>query len=187
MDAIPLYTQLFTERCVLSVVADEDLDHIWTATRYPGFNDGMLWDPPATREEISGWTERTLDLWRKDAQYTFSIRSKDNAGFIGRIVLRPLKPEEGIWYLGYWIHPLHWNKGYATEAARAMLNFGFTQLGCRRIESSHALWNRASAAVIKKLGMRFLRENPKGFMKRGEWIAEGEYYLDAKDFRPGNL
>jgi ribosomal-protein-alanine N-acetyltransferase len=182
--AIPLETRLITDRCVLSAVSDEDLDHIWTATRHPGFNDGMLWDPPATREEISNWSERTLDLWRRGEQYTFTIRSKDAAGFIGRIVLRPRKPEENVWYLGYWIHPLHWNQGYATEAARAMLNFGFTQLGIRRIESSHALWNKASAGVIRKLGMRFRGEKPQGFMKHGAWVAEGEYYLDAADFRP---
>lgn len=183
---VPFDTKLITERCVLSAVSDEDLEHIWTATRYPGFNDGMLWDPPATRDEISGWTERTLDLWRKNLQYTFSIRTKGSAGFIGRIVLRPLNREAGVWYLGYWIHPLHWNKGYATEAARAMLNFGFARLGCQRIESSHALWNKASAAVIRKLGMRFRGENPRGFMKRGKWVAEGVYCLDAEDFRLNN-
>jgi RimJ/RimL family protein N-acetyltransferase len=64
-----------------------------------------------------------------------------------------------------------------------MLQFGFSQLGVKRIESSHALWNKASAAVIRKLGMRFRKENTKGFMKRDEWVAESEYYLDAEQFQ----
>jgi RimJ/RimL family protein N-acetyltransferase len=144
----------------------------------------MLWDSPSSREEISSWTEKTLDLWRSGVQYTFSIRSKITNDFIGRIVIRPKKPEDQIWYLGYWIHPQRWNQGYATEAAFTMLKFGFSQLGAKRIESSHALWNKASAAVIRKLGMQFRGENPKGFMKRGEWVAEGEYYLDAEKFQP---
>jgi [ribosomal protein S5]-alanine N-acetyltransferase len=79
--SIPLDFKLTTERCVLSAVTDEDLEHVWTATRYPGFNDGMLWDAPATREEMSGWTERTLDLWCKAKQYTFSIRLKNTNDF----------------------------------------------------------------------------------------------------------
>lgn len=179
---IPLDTKLETDRCILSEVEQADLEYVWEATRHPGFNDGMMWDPPVSKDEMVAWTEKTIGLWRNGEQYTFSIRLKDTKDFIGRIVLRSLKREGNVWYLGYWIHPRHWNKGFATEAAFAMLELGFSRLGAKRIESSHALWNKASAAVIKKLGMRFKDENPRGFQKRGEWVAEGEYYLEAEQY-----
>ena len=47
----------------------------------------------------------------------------------------------------------HWNLGYATEAARAVLAYGFGELGLRRIHAGHLTRNPASGRVMEKLGM----------------------------------
>jgi RimJ/RimL family protein N-acetyltransferase len=52
----------------------------------------------------------------------------------------------------------HWGRGYATEAARAVLEFGLVQLGLPEIVSIHQVGNEASARVIEKLGLHFDRE-----------------------------
>lgn len=54
--------------------------------------------------------------------------------------------------IGYWIHSAHAGWGYATEAARALTDFGFGTLGFRRIEIRCDALNHASAAVAVKLG-----------------------------------
>ncbi len=59
-----------------------------------------------------------------------------------------------------------------SEAAKAIVSFGFNCLDAVRIEAKHAIWNKASERVIKKLGMTFVQNVPQGFMKNGEWVAE---------------
>lgn len=56
--------------------------------------------------------------------------------------------------LGYWIAVPHWGNGYATEAARAMIRYGFEELRLHRIFASHFKNNSASGNVLRKLGMR---------------------------------
>ncbi len=55
--------------------------------------------------------------------------------------------------LGYWIGKPYWNHGYCTEAARAVLQFGFEQLDLNRIFAHHFVRNPASGRVMQKLGM----------------------------------
>jgi ribosomal-protein-alanine N-acetyltransferase len=56
--------------------------------------------------------------------------------------------------LGYWIGIPWWNLGYATEASRAIIDFGFTSLGLHRIMARHMARNPASGRVMQKLGMQ---------------------------------
>lgn len=55
--------------------------------------------------------------------------------------------------LGYWIGVPYWGQGYCTEAARAMMSYGFDVLGLHRVHSSHFAGNPASGRVMQKLGM----------------------------------
>lgn len=61
--------------------------------------------------------------------------------------------EAGSVELGYWIAREHWGRGYATEAARAVLSVA-RSIGHDRIEASHFLDNPASGRVLRKLGFR---------------------------------
>jgi len=56
--------------------------------------------------------------------------------------------------IGYWIGVPYWNKGFATEAANAVLGFGFTKRGLNRIAAEHYAHNPASGRVMEKLGMK---------------------------------
>lgn len=55
--------------------------------------------------------------------------------------------------LGYWLGLPYWRQGYATEAAREILRYGFEDLGLHRIFASHFRHNPASGQVLVKLGM----------------------------------
>lgn len=56
--------------------------------------------------------------------------------------------------LGYWIGKPYWGRGYCTEAAQAVVAYGFTQLGLNRIFAVHFRRNPASGRVMQKLGMK---------------------------------
>lgn len=72
---------------------------------------------------------------------------------IGAVGLAP-EPLHDRADLGYWIGRTFWNRGYATEAARAMIGLGFGKLGLNKITAHYFLRNPASGRVLEKLGMR---------------------------------
>jgi [ribosomal protein S5]-alanine N-acetyltransferase len=57
--------------------------------------------------------------------------------------------------LGYWIGKDFWNKGYGTEAACAVLKYGFKVMGLHRIHAHHFGSNPASGKIMQKLGMTY--------------------------------
>jgi ribosomal-protein-alanine N-acetyltransferase len=61
---------------------------------------------------------------------------------------------DGTAQIGYWIGRPYWGRGFATEAARALIDYGFTKGGVKRFSGRHFAENVASARVIKKLGFR---------------------------------
>lgn len=56
--------------------------------------------------------------------------------------------------LGYWISPKYWGLGFATEAARAIVDMAQASLPCRKIVARHFVDNPASGNVLRKLGFR---------------------------------
>ena len=161
---------LETSRCWLRAPAEADIPHIFSASRVPGFTDGMLWEPPETVDELYGPLGRNLAAWCAGTAYTFTVETRELV-FVGRVALRQTTTHR-VWNLGFWTHPEQQDRGYTTEAATAVLNFGFTRLGVEHIEACHALWNRQSRRVLEKIGMTFVRHVPKGFQKNGVWVAE---------------
>lgn len=61
---------------------------------------------------------------------------------------------DGAAHIGYWIGKPYWGRGFATEAARALMNHGFTKGGVKRFYGHHFADNLTSARVIEKLGFR---------------------------------
>lgn len=161
---------LETPHCRLRAPSEADIPHIFSASRVPGFTDGMLWEPPETPAELHGPLGRNLAAWRSGAAYTFTVETSELV-FVGRVALRQTTQDE-VWNLGFWTHPEQQGKGYMSEAATAVLQFGFTHLGAERAEACHALWNRRSRRVLEKIGMTFAKHVPEGFQKNSVWVAE---------------
>jgi len=92
-------------------------------------------------------------------QYTRGIgrwacELRDGGDFIGWCGLKYM-PDEDEYDLGYRFLEQHWGKGYATEAARAVLEYGRNHLPGCRIVGKAFLENVGSIRVLQKIGMRF--------------------------------
>ncbi|MDH4351518.1 MAG: GNAT family N-acetyltransferase, partial [Gemmatimonadota bacterium] len=86
-------------------------------------------------------------------QVVLAVGDRATAVLVGAIGLI-LRPEHSRAELGYWIGRPFWGRGYATEAAGAMLRYGFETLGLRRLYACHFARNPASGRVLEKVGMR---------------------------------
>lgn len=86
------------------------------------------------------------------ARFAIFIREiNDLCGFIGLEIDAAHQRAE----IGYWIGVPYWGQGYWTEAARALLDYGFEVLKLRRIYAHHFAPNAASGAVMRKIGMQY--------------------------------
>jgi ribosomal-protein-alanine N-acetyltransferase len=73
--------------------------------------------------------------------------------------------------LGYWIGFAHWNRGYCTEAAKALLEYGFNVLRYHKISARHFVDNLSSGRVMEKIGMRHEGLLQDDVMKDGRYIT----------------
>lgn len=89
----------------------------------------------------------------------------DDGGLVGCVGLRDLG---GTPELGYWITPGRWGRGYATEAAAAVVDLAFGRLGFARIVSGVFAGNDASLAVQRRLGFEVAGTSRVFCLARGE-------------------
>lgn len=99
----------------------------------------------------------------------FAIVLRASATLIGGVGLRVATAHNHA-ELGYWLGVPYWGKGYATEAARAMVRYGFEQLGLHRIQASHFSNNPASGKVLRKIGMTHEGCKREHILKWGEYL-----------------
>jgi ribosomal-protein-alanine N-acetyltransferase len=83
-----------------------------------------------------------------------AITDRTDDRLIGNCGIRVNDPDLREANIGYELDPRHWGRGYATEAARAILGFGFDELGLHRVWAECVADNTGSARVLEKLGMR---------------------------------
>jgi [ribosomal protein S5]-alanine N-acetyltransferase len=158
-----------TARCLLRCPSVEDIPHVFSATRFAGFNDGMQWEAPETIDELDEPLRGSLLAWDEGKIFSFTIAEPASNSLLGRIGIRKTDRLD-VWNLGFWTHPEHQGKGYMTESVLAILEFGFSRLDAIQIEASYALWNKSSQRVLEKVGMKAVAYIPHAFQKRGHWV-----------------
>ncbi len=112
--------------------------------------------------------------------YSFAIVRREDGALLGGIGLRPRRALQAE--LGYWVGVPYWGQGYASEAARRMIAFGFDDLGLNRIYASYFGSNPASARVLQKAGMVYEGAMRGHILKWGEYLDLGFYAILRADY-----
>jgi len=117
------------------------------------------------------WITARNEWWELGRGVTLAItRRTDPAVLLGTVSLRRYARDRRA-ELGYWLTAGAWGHGFATEACRAMLAFGFADLGVQRIYAQVLAGNQPSLRVLEKLGM--IHEGVKR-----QHVAKGEALHD---------
>ncbi len=109
------------------------------------------------------WIGTHQEKFEKDELVNLAIAHRRDGHLIGAIGLTVNRDFENA-ELGYWIGKEFWRQGYCTEAARAVVGYGFEQMGLHKIHANHFKGNPASGSVMRKVGMSaegVLREHVK--------------------------
>ena len=134
--------------------AVRDIYSLARVQRYLGEGTQRVRSLEQARRKIDGWNraygpDPLLGVWA----------ITERGGVVGTLLLKPL-PDSGTGELrdveiGWHLHPQRWGCGYASEAARAVLDHGFTG-GLERVVAVTHPANTASRSVCRRLGMRYL-------------------------------
>jgi [ribosomal protein S5]-alanine N-acetyltransferase len=112
----------------------------------------------------------------------FAIALRESGQLCGGIGLHiDAAPNEHNAELGYWLGVPYWGQGYATEAARAVLRYGFETVGLHRIYATHFAHNSASGRVLQKIGMRYEGRSRENVHKWGKFYDSELYAILASD------
>jgi ribosomal-protein-alanine N-acetyltransferase len=116
--------------------------------------------------------------------YTFAITLNPTGELIGCIGLSTDATNQRS-ELGYWLGVPFWGRGYVTEAARAVVDFAFTQIpNLHKISACHLGNNPASGRVMQKIGMTREGVRRDHRCKWGEYHDEVDYGLLRTDWQP---
>jgi ribosomal-protein-alanine N-acetyltransferase len=151
-----------TARLLLRPFRQEDEDGLHRL-----WNDPLvrryLWDRrPVPREVVVKHIERSQRNFKEHGFGHFTISPTGAPmrmiGFVGLVPREKL----GFVELYYGLLPSYWGKGMATEAARAVLQFGFEEIGLPEIVAGSDQPNTSSFRVMERLGMTFAGERRAG-------------------------
>jgi len=117
----------------------------------------------------------------KENELRLGIRLRSTGWLCGGIGLHP-EAHQPQAELGYWMGVPFWGNGYATEAASAVVEYGFQKLKLERIFASHFKGNDRSGRVLRKIGMHHEGSIRHGVMKAGK-LLDLESYAITRDAR----
>ena len=146
------------------------------------------WDAPPWSERVRA--EKFITTCRQMAEEgtgaRLAVASVSDEAFIGWCSLTRWNPNYRSASMGYCLDDAAWGHGYATEAARALLQWAFDTLDLNRVQAETDTRNAASARVLEKLG--FVREGTlrEDCVVNGEVSDSWVYGLIRREWRPSS-
>lgn len=157
-----------TERLILRPISEEDAEAMFMFSQNVnvGFNAG--WKPHSDIEE----THEIIKMIFLDRKDVYGIELKEADMLCGSIGLVPdaKRQNDQTRMLGYALGENYWNKGYMTEAAQALIRFGFDSLHLDLISAYCYPFNTRSKRVLEKCGFKY-----EGRLRFAEKHYGGEY------------
>lgn len=139
---------------------------------------------PRIRVETALLPAMLRDYDRYPGFGAFATHTKADGEFIGWCMLLPrIDDPPGQAELGYRLRQPAWGKGYAVEGSRALIDYGFTELGLKRVFAETMAVNTRSRRVMEKLGMRYeYTYLPPYAPIEGSEHGEVRYSVDAENW-----
>jgi len=171
-----------TERLTLRLMTEADVDDVFAYQSREDVCEYLLHGPRSRDEVVDmiakygaatrlaedhDWIEPAIELTLPDG--TLRV--------IGHMYLNLASVENLGAEIGWTLHPDFFGKGYASEAATAILDLAFDELGMHRVRAELDPRNDASIALCRRLGMREEAFFVKDMMFKGDWADTGVYAI----------
>ena len=176
---------LETERLILRQVIGKDVDQLFEILSDAEVAKFDYFYPVTSKEEVMKFINRYRQELEESEEITWGIIARNTNRLIGTCCIGDFDEGARRAEIGYDIAQVEWGKGYATEAIRAVLDFGFNVMDLNRIEATITPGNDSSVRVLRKLdfvqeGIVRERDLIKGKLEDGIIMAvlKRDYLVD---------
>ena len=176
---------LETERLLLRPFEDGDLDALFRMHSDVGVAR-WLYNDPRTLDETRALLDRKIAgaaLTAENDWLSAAVVERETGEVVGDLALHWVSEQHKNGEIGFVFDPAHQGRGYATEAARAFLAYGFEGMGFHRVIGRTEARNSASARVLEKLGLRLEAHLVENEWVKGEWQSELVYAILEHEWR----
>jgi RimJ/RimL family protein N-acetyltransferase len=174
---------IVTERLVLRRYTHDDIPDVLGFASQPSVASVTCERIQATEEGVRKYIDlqNSYQPFEQDKVFELAVERKKDGRVIGLLGLirRDHRQGEMGWALGVEYR----GQGYATEAARALMDHGFNSLGLHRIHADTNSDNRSSWRVMERLGMRREAQLRDSVFEGGKWLDRVIYGMLADEWR----
>ncbi|MGH4119508.1 GNAT family N-acetyltransferase [Clostridium sp.] len=168
-----IFPELESERLKYRQVTSEDVEDIYKIYSDPEVAKYDWYKPIATKDDAISIINRYGREFQNKEELTWGVARKYDNKIIGYCCLGSFSDDSRRSEIGYGFNRDEWNKGYATEAIKVLVKFGFDIMNFNRIEATVTLGNDASVKALKKAN--FLQEG----IVRERSIMKGKFEDDV--------
>ena len=154
-----------TARLTLRAYEPEDIDGVHTLL-YGDSDVRHYTGGVSTKEETRSQIQRYIDDQRTNGYAYWAVIERESGALVGEVGLKPLNDDGPDVELGYAFGKGYWRRGYALEAAFAVLEAGFSDLGLTRVVATVEPNNARSRRVLRRLGFA-----PAGTVANGRLLC----------------
>lgn len=166
---------LETERLILRPLRLEDAEGEFVWLSDPEVNRYMPYSLYTNLEDVKTWLQSAI----ASDSYHFGFERREDSLLVGAGSI--FLTEENEWEFGYNLRRDCWNKGYATEATRAMIDFARREFGAKVFVAAHAAANPASGRVMEKCGLTLDHLGEYSTFDGTETFPAKYYRMELKD------
>lgn len=169
---------LETHRLLMRDFVEADWQAVFTYQSDPLYLRYSYWTH-RTQKDVCEFVQIFIGQQKEQPRTKFqlAIILKAENQLIGNCGIRVNDPEMREANIGYELNTQYWGQGYATEAAQAILKFGFEELRMHRIWSWCVVQNVASVRVLEKIGMRREGHLQEKELIKGRWYDNFLYAM----------
>ncbi len=176
--------EIITERLRLRELRSEDWREL---LRYQSDPRYLRLYPWATRtlEAVQSFLQPLVE-WQYEhprSRFQFAITFRGEEALIGLVGIRRASPYASDSDVGYELAPQFWGRGYATEAAGALVRLGFEELGLERLWASCLADNAGSRRVLEKLAMHVVPGWEEWVWMKGRWWENLRYEVTREEWQ----
>ncbi|MDR1892068.1 MAG: GNAT family N-acetyltransferase [Oscillospiraceae bacterium] len=158
---------LNTPRLILRSLSHRDIGDVFNYCSREAVSRFVAWSPHKSKNDSRGFIDWVQMNYKTGLSVTWGIELRGTGKLIGTCSYVSIDPFFKVTELGYAISDAYWGFGYGSEAAMALVHFGFRQVGFQRMESRCMPENTASLRVLEKIGMSFEGVLCKGIYCKG--------------------
>jgi ribosomal-protein-alanine N-acetyltransferase len=172
-----------TERLLLRKILPEDAEMVYKWMSDPEVCKYECWTPHPNTRFTRGYIIEVMGGYRSDKTYHWGIQLGDE--LIGSVCAVNVDDHSHKALLGYAIAKSYWNKGYTTEAVKAVIRYMLLEVGLNRLEATHSVNNPASGRVMQKAGM-MLEGHAREYYYSNAGIQDSNLYAITKSSFSGS-